>query len=114
MIAAALRDPEHDAVEFIWHGGETTALPISFYEKALLVQSRFRRDGQVVRNSLQTNGTLLDEDWARFLRANGFADVRISGACYHDVPAPLRPLDRILRHWPAGAAILLAHARKTG
>jgi serine-type anaerobic sulfatase-maturating enzyme len=72
MIAAALRDPEHDVVDFIWHGGETTALPISFYERALIVQSRFRREGQIVRNLIQTNGTLVDAEWARFLRANEF------------------------------------------
>src|SRR5262245_24331312 len=58
-IAAALRDPEYDAVEFIWHGGETTVLPIAFYEKALLIQSRFRRPGQLIRNLIQTNGTRL-------------------------------------------------------
>jgi len=36
MIATALREPEHRVVDFIWHGGETTVLPISFYEKAML------------------------------------------------------------------------------
>ena len=54
MIASALKDQFHDTVEFIWHGGEPTVLPISFYEKALLVQSRFRRPGQMVMNLIQT------------------------------------------------------------
>jgi uncharacterized protein len=72
MIAAALRDLEHGAVEFIWHGGETTVLPISFYQKALLVQSRFRRPGQLIRNQIQTNGTRLSLEWVRFFRANEF------------------------------------------
>lgn len=72
LIAAALRDPEHEAVDFIWHGGETTLLPMSFYEKALLVQARFRRPGQAVNNLLQTNGTRLTPAWVRFLRANRF------------------------------------------
>jgi uncharacterized protein len=73
MIASALRDKEHDIVHFIWHGGEPTVLPLSFYEKALLVQSRFRKPGQVVANLIQTNGTQLTESWARFLRDNRFS-----------------------------------------
>lgn len=73
MIASALRDEEHDIVDFVWHGGEPTLLPFSFYEKAMLVQSRFRRPGQVVMNTIQTNGTRLTEPWARFLRDNQFS-----------------------------------------
>ena len=71
-IAAALRDPDHKLVSFIWHGGETTVLPQTFYEKALLVQARFRREDQRVRNVIQTNGGVTP-DWARFFRANRFA-----------------------------------------
>ncbi|HKI08822.1 MAG TPA: radical SAM protein [Nitrososphaeraceae archaeon] len=73
MIASALRDEEHDAIDFVWHGGEPTLLPISFYEKAILVQSRFRRSGQVVMNTIQTNGTRLTEPWVRFLQDNQFS-----------------------------------------
>ncbi|HEX3963905.1 MAG TPA: class I SAM-dependent methyltransferase [Trebonia sp.] len=46
------------------------------------------------------------------LAARGFGDIRLSGACYHDVPAPLRPLDRAFSAWPTVASILLARARK--
>jgi uncharacterized protein len=73
MIASALRDEEYDIVDFVWHGGEPTVLPFSFYEKAMLVQSRFRRPGQVVMNTIQTNGTRLSETWAKFLRDNQFS-----------------------------------------
>lgn len=72
MIAGVLRDPEADRVEFIWHGGEITLLPIAFYEKAMILQSRFRRPGQVIHNQIQTNGTRLTPEWARFLRDNRF------------------------------------------
>jgi uncharacterized protein len=69
-IHRALR--EHDRVEFIWHGGEAALLPVSFYRKAMLVQARFRRPGQAITNTFQTNGTLLDDEWARFLREARF------------------------------------------
>jgi uncharacterized protein len=71
-VAAALRDPGHDSVEFIWHGGEPTVLPRSFYEKAVYLQARLRRPGQRIRNALQTNATRVDGAWARFLRDNEF------------------------------------------
>ena len=57
MTRAALEDPEHDAVEFVWHGGEATVLPLSFFRKALTAQARYQRPGQMVRNTIQTNGT---------------------------------------------------------
>jgi uncharacterized protein len=72
LTACALRDLSYNHVEFIWHGGETTLLPISFYEKALYIQAQFRRPGQTVRNSLQTNGTRLNPQWLSFFRSNGF------------------------------------------
>jgi len=73
LIHAALRDSTHHSVEFIWHGGETTLLPRSFYEKAIFLQSQLRMPGQVISNSIQTNGTRLTKDWIRFFRANQFS-----------------------------------------
>lgn len=47
-----------------------------------------------------------------FLAASGFEVVRIAGAPYHDVPRPLRPLDRAACRFPSLASILLVHARR--
>ena len=47
------------------------------------------------------------------LAARGFSGIGVRGARYHDVPRPLRPIDRALCSWPAAASILLVHARKT-
>lgn len=46
------------------------------------------------------------------LTARGFQPVRVAGARYHDVPRPLRPLDKIFCAWPGAASILLVHATK--
>lgn len=69
----------------------------------------FGRPGSVVAGHLHlfTRRALLE-----FLEANGFRDVRITGACYHDTPRPLRPVDRAMRHVPSLAAILMCSARK--
>jgi SAM-dependent methyltransferase len=51
---------------------------------------------------------------AELLAASGFVDVAIAGAPYHDVPKPLRPLDRWLCRTPSLSSILLASARTPG
>lgn len=72
LIHKTLQAPEHRKVTFIWHGGETTLLPIEFYEKALLLQHRFRRPGQQIENLIQTNATRLSDEWVTFLRKREF------------------------------------------
>lgn len=44
------------------------------------------------------------------LGANGFTRIEVKGARYHDVPVPLRPIDRLMCRWPAASSILLARA----
>ena len=58
-------------VEFAWQGGEPTMAGIAFFEKALAYQEKFC-NGKIIRNSLQTNGVLLDDKWCGFLRSNDF------------------------------------------
>jgi len=72
LIAKALSAPDVNVVQFIWHGGEPLLLGRMFYLKALRLQQEFRQDNQVVVNSLQTNGTLIDEVWCRFFKEWGF------------------------------------------
>ena len=55
-----------DEVLFTWHGGETMLRPLSFFRRAVDLQRKYA-DGKVVSNCLQTNGTLITEEWARFL-----------------------------------------------
>lgn len=59
-------------VTFYWQGGEPTVLGIDFFRRALAVQAAARPAGMTIRNALQTNGTLIDADWAAFLAGNGF------------------------------------------
>lgn len=75
VLARAVRDvlraPGVRHVQFVWHGGEATLLPTSFYRKALWLQQQFRQPGQVVRNAIQTNATHLNDEWLAFLRRYG-------------------------------------------
>ncbi|MDE6270737.1 MAG: anaerobic sulfatase-maturation protein, partial [Muribaculaceae bacterium] len=58
-------------VQFTWHGGEATMRNLDFYRRAMALQERYGR-GRPILNSLQTNGTLLNDEWCRFLRDNGW------------------------------------------
>jgi uncharacterized protein len=58
--------------EFIWHGGEPLLAGIGFYQKVLALQQRYGLFCIYTRNSIQTNGTLLEEDWAAFFKENNF------------------------------------------
>lgn len=58
-------------VQFTWHGGETLMRNIDFYKKALEFQKKYAR-GRRIDNALQTNGTLLNDEWCRFFKENNF------------------------------------------
>lgn len=58
-------------VLFTWHGGETLLRDISFYKKVLTLQRKYGR-GRKIDNSLQTNGTLLTNEWCKFFKENNF------------------------------------------
>jgi len=61
-----------DEVVFSWQGGEPTLMGLNFFAKVVALQRKHAKPGQRVENDLQTNGTLLDEDWARFLKEHNF------------------------------------------
>ena len=61
-----------DEIVFSWQGGEPTLLGLEFFTKIVALQRKYAKTGQRIENDLQTNGTLLDEDWAGFLKEHGF------------------------------------------
>lgn len=60
------------AVTFAWQGGEPTLLGLDFFQRVLEFQARHLLPGMRVTNTLQTNGTLLDLPWVKFLREHRF------------------------------------------
>jgi uncharacterized protein len=60
-------------IRFSWHGGEPTLLGLDYFRRIVELQRRHRPPGRHIANGIQTNGTLLDDDWCRFLAAEGFA-----------------------------------------
>jgi uncharacterized protein len=60
-------------INFSWHGGEPTILGLDYFRKIVDLQRKHHPPNQRITNGIQTNGTLLDEDWCRFLAAEGFS-----------------------------------------
>ena len=58
-------------VLFTWHGGEPLMRPLGFYKKVLELQRRYAC-GKLIDNCLQTNGTLLTDEWCEFFRENNW------------------------------------------
>jgi uncharacterized protein len=58
-------------VEFVWQGGEPTLLGIDFFKRAIELQKTYAHL-KTITNSLQTNGTLLTDEWCSFLKKNKF------------------------------------------
>ncbi len=56
---------------FTWHGGEPLLLPIIYYARALELQQKYAH-GRHIDNCLQTNGTLLNDEWCQFFREHNF------------------------------------------
>lgn len=82
-----------DEVVFSWQGGEPTLLGIGFFEKVVQLQRKHAKPGQRIENDLQTNGTLLDADWARFLKEHRFlVGLSIDG------PKEVHDRQRITKH----------------
>jgi len=57
---------------FSWQGGEPTLMGLDFFQKVIKLQTKHRRKGAGVTNTLQTNATLIDDNFARFLYQNKF------------------------------------------
>ena len=72
-------------VLFTWHGGEPLMRSIDFYKKALALQKKYAR-GRRIDNVIQTNGTMLTDEWCEFFAKNNWlVGISIDGPQeYHD------------------------------
>jgi uncharacterized protein len=59
-------------ISFSWHGGEPLIAGIDFFRMVVKLQRKHRPKNSKIVNGIQTNGTLIDDDWGNFLTAEGF------------------------------------------
>lgn len=72
LVADALQ-LNNERVKFLWHGGEPMLAGIQFYQTVVKLQRRYRTsEKQVISNHIQTNATLINNEWAQFFKEHRF------------------------------------------
>ena len=87
-------------INFVWQGGEPLLAGLSFYKKALALQARYAPDGVTISNSLQTNGTRINDAWCRLFREHRFI-IGLSLEGSEALQDQHRPDKRGRASWPA-------------
>lgn len=59
-------------VTVAWQGGEPTLMGVDFYRRAIAFQEKYRKPGMTFENTMQTNGTLLNDEWCEFFKENDY------------------------------------------
>ena len=60
------------SVTVAWQGGEPTLMGLDFFRRSVEFVDRYRRPGQEIEYTFQTNGVLLDDEWCAFLKERNF------------------------------------------
>ncbi|MEK7292395.1 MAG: anaerobic sulfatase maturase [Actinomycetota bacterium] len=63
------RAPE---VTVAWQGGEPTLMKLEFFKHSVDLVEKYRKPGQTIQHTFQTNGILLDDDWCAFFKKHKF------------------------------------------
>ena len=69
QLIAAHRTPQ---VTVAWQGGEPTLMGVDFYRRAVDLQNKYRKPGMSFLNTMQTNGTLLTDEWCEFFKEHDY------------------------------------------
>src|SRR4051794_33217431 len=69
LIEAHARVPE---VMIAWQGGEPTMMGLDFFRRSVELANQYLKPGQRAVYTIQTNGTLIDDEWAAFFKENDF------------------------------------------
>ncbi len=83
MIASYMETNQNNNYAFGWQGGEPMIMGLKFFQRAVELQKLYAPPGAVISNGLQTNGTLITSDFARFLGEYKFLlGVSLDGPAY--------------------------------
>ena len=59
-------------VNIAWQGGEPTMMGIDFFRRSVELAEKYKKPQQTIQYTMQTNGTLLDDEWGEFLKEHNF------------------------------------------
>ena len=69
-IRQLLESHQTPEVTIAWQGGEPTLMRLEFFKKAVEIANKYKRPGQTLLHTFQTNGILLDDEWGEFFKEN--------------------------------------------
>ena len=80
-------------VNIAWQGGEPTLMGLEFYRRVLTLVEKYRRPGMNFLHTMQTNGTLLNDEWAAFFKEHNFLiGISIDAVSYTHLTLPTSDL----------------------
>lgn len=59
-------------VVFVWHGGEPMLAGLDFFRDVIEIENAYKNETHIITNAIQTNGILINEEWAQFFRRENF------------------------------------------
>ncbi len=71
-IQQLLESHQTPEVMVAWQGGEPTLMGLEFFERSLELVEKYKKPGQQIIHTLQTNGTKLDDHWGQFFKQHNF------------------------------------------
>jgi uncharacterized protein len=104
-IRQLLAAQQTSEVNVAWQGGEPTLMGLPFFRRSIELVAKYKKPGQKIVHTIQTNGVLLDDDWARFFKANGFlVGLSVDGPkemhdAYRVTKGGRGTFDQVMRAW---------------
>ena len=86
-IRQLIESHQTNQVTIAWQGGEPTLMGLDFYRRVMTLAEKYRRPDMTFEHTMQTNGTLLNDEWCAFYKEHNFLiGISIDGpAQLHDV-----------------------------
>jgi len=86
-IRQLIESHQTNRVTIAWQGGEPTLMGLDFYRRVMVLVEKYQRPGMSFEHTMQTNGTLLNDDWCAFYKEHNFLiGISIDGpAQLHDI-----------------------------
>ncbi|MBP7476674.1 MAG: radical SAM protein [Pyrinomonadaceae bacterium] len=92
-------------VTIAWQGGEPTLMRLDFFRLAVEIANKYKKPGQEILHTFQTNGILLDDEWCEFFKEHNFlVGLSVDGPreihdAYRQDRAAKGTFDRVMQGW---------------
>src|SRR6267142_6959299 len=104
-IRQLLAAQPNSEINVAWQGGEPTLMGLEFFRRSIDLVAKYKKPGQKIMHTIQTNGILLNDEWARFFKAHGFlVGLSIDGPkgmhdAYRVAKVGRGTFDQVMRAW---------------